>query len=235
MRAGPDRHRRGWQPRPCMAQNAPVDKTDWSPLAGKPVLVWPDRDAPGWDYADRASQTILNAGATTVAILVPPDDKPEGWDAADAIGTHLRHSRRRRADASDALVGRRHHRICDRCRLGYGGRLVSAFTRRYGGLALLRGFGKWLVLDGVRWNPIRSLCISPGARYLPDGVTQTPTALSSKANWPARHDLVRRENRWRSDPKHASPPRVGCRRLGAQHPGGVVDLRTGRVRAAPAR
>ena len=31
--------------------NAPVEKTDWSPLAGKSVLIWPDRDKPGWEYA----------------------------------------------------------------------------------------------------------------------------------------------------------------------------------------
>lgn len=27
--------------------NAPVDKTDWSPLAGKALLLWPDKDVPG--------------------------------------------------------------------------------------------------------------------------------------------------------------------------------------------
>ena len=31
--------------------NAPIDKTDWSPLQGKHVLIWPDRDKPGWEYA----------------------------------------------------------------------------------------------------------------------------------------------------------------------------------------
>ena len=65
--------------------NAPVDKTDWSPLAGKVVLIWPDRDKPGWEYADRASQAILAAGAMSCAILYPPAEKPEGWDAADAF------------------------------------------------------------------------------------------------------------------------------------------------------
>ncbi|MGH7461775.1 MAG: phage/plasmid primase, P4 family, partial [Longimicrobiales bacterium] len=65
--------------------NAPVDKTDWQPLAGKSVLIWPDRDAPGWEYADRASQAILQAGAVSCAILIPPDDQLDGWDAADAI------------------------------------------------------------------------------------------------------------------------------------------------------
>src|SRR5690606_3254255 len=65
--------------------NAPVDKTEWSPLAGKAVLIWPDRDKPGFGYAEAASQAVLMAGATSCAILLPPDDKPEGWDAADAL------------------------------------------------------------------------------------------------------------------------------------------------------
>ena len=65
--------------------NAPVDKTDWSPLAGKAVLIWPDRDKPGFGYAEAASQAVLMAGATSCAILLPPDDKPEGWDAFDAL------------------------------------------------------------------------------------------------------------------------------------------------------
>jgi len=63
---------------------APVDKTDWTPLAGKAVLIWPDRDAPGWDYAEAAARTCVAAGCRSVAILVPPTDKPEKWDAADA-------------------------------------------------------------------------------------------------------------------------------------------------------
>jgi putative DNA primase/helicase len=65
--------------------NAPVDKTDWTPLSGKHVLIWPDRDKPGWLYADQASQVILQAGAKSCAILQPPAEKPEGWDVADAV------------------------------------------------------------------------------------------------------------------------------------------------------
>lgn len=49
--------------------NAPVEKTDWSPLAGKAVLIWPDRDKPGWEYATQAAQAILSAGAKTCHIL----------------------------------------------------------------------------------------------------------------------------------------------------------------------
>lgn len=65
--------------------NAPVDKTDWSPLAEKAVLVWPDRDKPGWEYAVQAAQAILSAGAKSCHILYPPEDAAEGWDAADAM------------------------------------------------------------------------------------------------------------------------------------------------------
>lgn len=65
--------------------NAPVDKTDWSPLVGKSVLIWPDKDKPGWEYALRAAEAVLSGGASQCMVLLPPDDKPEGWDAADAV------------------------------------------------------------------------------------------------------------------------------------------------------
>lgn len=64
---------------------APVDKTDWRPLSAKSVLIWPDRDAPGWDYAENAARACVAAGCASVAILVSPIDKPEKWDAADAV------------------------------------------------------------------------------------------------------------------------------------------------------
>lgn len=64
---------------------APIEKTDWSPLTGKSVLIWPDRDKPGWEYAMAASLAALAAGAISCDVLLPPDDKPDGWDAADAI------------------------------------------------------------------------------------------------------------------------------------------------------
>ena len=65
--------------------SAPVEKTDWSPLAAKRVVIWPDKDAAGWQYAEAAAKAVLSAGAISVAILMPPDDKPDKWDAADAV------------------------------------------------------------------------------------------------------------------------------------------------------
>lgn len=64
---------------------APVEKTDWSPLMSKRVLIWPDKDGPGWQYAMAAGQAVLAAGALSVSVLLPPNDKPEKWDAADAV------------------------------------------------------------------------------------------------------------------------------------------------------
>ena len=64
--------------------NAPVDKTDWSPLDGKDVYIWPDNDQAGKDYAQRAAQALKNTSVKSVRMLVPPEKKPDKWDAADA-------------------------------------------------------------------------------------------------------------------------------------------------------
>jgi putative DNA primase/helicase len=64
---------------------APVDKTDWTPLAGKNLVIWPDRDIPGWEYAEAAARACVAAGSASVAILVPPADKLDKWDAADGV------------------------------------------------------------------------------------------------------------------------------------------------------
>lgn len=65
--------------------SAPIDKTDWSPLQAKHVLIWPDNDEPGKKYAENAAQAITSLGAHSVAMLIPPTDKPKKWDAADAV------------------------------------------------------------------------------------------------------------------------------------------------------
>ncbi len=65
--------------------NAPVDKTDWSPLVGKDVVIWPDNDKAGEEYALRVSAAISSQGVRSVSILRIPKDKPEKWDAADGV------------------------------------------------------------------------------------------------------------------------------------------------------
>jgi 5S rRNA maturation endonuclease (ribonuclease M5) len=50
-------------------------KTDWSPLAGKTVIVWPDHDEAGAKYVNAVIPKLLNIGAKVRRISVP-DDKP---------------------------------------------------------------------------------------------------------------------------------------------------------------
>ena len=216
--------------------NAPVDKTDWQPLAGKSVLIWPDRDAPGWDYADRASQAILHAGATTVAILVPPDDRPEGWDAADAIpdgfdvagflavGERMPVMRSVEEIAPpDLLTG-----IDWSTEDG----LSTAFTRRYGqDWRYCALWGKWLVWTGVRWNADQMLYVSHLARGICRNASLKADSPRQKAKLASSSTISAVEKIARSDPKHASSAEEWDADTWALNtPGGVVDLRTGRMR-----
>ncbi|MBK1656035.1 DUF927 domain-containing protein [Allochromatium vinosum] len=63
-------------------------KSDWTPLKGRVVRIWPDADRPGNDFAQTAARLILDAGAQSVEVLDLSnlgDGRPEGWDAADAL------------------------------------------------------------------------------------------------------------------------------------------------------
>jgi Domain of unknown function (DUF6371) len=72
-----------------------ANRADWTPLAGRKVLIWPDADEPGTKYANQVAAilhgqscevSIINAMA--LARLTPGGDEREhesGWDAADAI------------------------------------------------------------------------------------------------------------------------------------------------------
>lgn len=64
--------------------NAPIDKTDWSPLHGKTVIIWPDNDEPGFAYA-KAAAARLQAIGCTVRMVDVPADKPKSWDAGDCV------------------------------------------------------------------------------------------------------------------------------------------------------
>lgn len=64
---------------------APTDKTDWSPLAGKTVTIWPDNDAAGRQYARNVRAALEKAGVAGIRELPIPAGKPPKWDAADAV------------------------------------------------------------------------------------------------------------------------------------------------------
>lgn len=77
------------------------EKADWSPLAGRKVVLWPDCDAqrdkktqellpdekqPGWKAMAGIAQRLLALGCQVWMLQIPPPGaKPSGWDIADAV------------------------------------------------------------------------------------------------------------------------------------------------------
>ncbi len=60
-----------------------IGKADWSPLANRDVVVWPDADTPGTQAA-AAVVNVLRGQAASIHALTPPEGAPRGWDLADA-------------------------------------------------------------------------------------------------------------------------------------------------------
>jgi hypothetical protein len=60
-------------------------RADWSPLQGRRMIVWPDADPAGMEYARAVSRLAVAAGASSIAIAMPPSGVPDGWDANDAL------------------------------------------------------------------------------------------------------------------------------------------------------
>jgi putative DNA primase/helicase len=61
-----------------------VKFTDWSPLAGRKVLIWPDADEPGHKAAADIVAALKPIAASVRTIPVPAG-VAEGWDLADAV------------------------------------------------------------------------------------------------------------------------------------------------------
>jgi len=62
-------------------------QADWTPLHGREVIVWPDADDPGRQYAGAVAKHCGAAGAMRVSIIEPPGGVPASWDAADALAS----------------------------------------------------------------------------------------------------------------------------------------------------
>ncbi len=64
--------------------SAPIEKTDWSPLTYKEVIIWPDNDAAGLEYGQKLLHHLSKI-SYRVFLLTPPGNKPAKWDAFDAV------------------------------------------------------------------------------------------------------------------------------------------------------
>jgi hypothetical protein len=68
-------------------------KTDWSPLAGRIVVIWPDNDPPGFTYAETVSGILqtLNPMADVRVIDAASLALPPGGDAVDWLRRKASH------------------------------------------------------------------------------------------------------------------------------------------------
>ena len=232
--------------------NAPVDKTDWSPLSGKAVLIWPDKDKPGWAYAENVAKAVLQAGAISCDILMPPDTKPEGWDAADALGE----AQVERAD-DDPLpfdvvgfltAGQRMPVVrdmeapvledspgdlMDGVSWGTEDGLASAFTRRYGqDWRYCAQWSKWFVWTGQRWNEDQVLFVHHLARGVCRAASMKADSPRLKAKLASASTIAAVERITRAEPNHAALVDEWDADIWLFNtPGGVIDLRTGAMRS----
>ena len=61
-------------------------KHDWTPLAGRTIIVWPDADMPGRKAGLQIAQMLSDPrGFNCPVRMIHPNDKTDGWDAADAF------------------------------------------------------------------------------------------------------------------------------------------------------
>lgn len=83
------------------------DKSDWSPLAHRPVLIWPDNDDPGMGYA-LAVQVILTKYKARVGVARPTggkgDDAADYSDSGGYIAEIMRGARQGSAARDDATI-----------------------------------------------------------------------------------------------------------------------------------
>lgn len=76
------------------------DVTDWQPLAGRDVLIWPDNDTAGAGYSQRVAAKLLTLGGTVSQIDVAALQLPEKGDCVDWL-KRFAEINRRKATAED--------------------------------------------------------------------------------------------------------------------------------------
>jgi putative DNA primase/helicase len=212
---------------------APVEKTDWSPLARKSVTIWPDRDKPGWDYAEKVAQALHKAGVTDCYILYPPEFKPEGWDAADAIadpdfdvwgffsvGQRLPVQRTIEIEPDDLFTG---------IKWSIEDGLAKAFTRHYGeDWRFCESWGKWLVWTGVRWNPDQVSYVKHLVRMVCRAASEKAASPKLEARLGSYGTIAAVEKILRIDTNlTAQSDEWDADQWALNTPGGVVDLSSG--------
>jgi hypothetical protein len=59
--------------------------SDWSPVLGRNVVIWPDNDMDGAKFAGDVTDLVLEAGAKAVSVVEIPASWPRKWDLRDPL------------------------------------------------------------------------------------------------------------------------------------------------------
>ncbi len=226
--------------------NAPIDKTDWSSLQGKHVLIWPDRDKPGWEYAMNAAEAVMAAGVQHCAVLMPPDnptaDAPhgaaDGWDAADALaeGFDVRgfiangeriHFQQSTADSTQAADPTEQSVWAteDALALTFSGRYAKDW--RYVAL-----WGKWVFWTGKRWQTEETLAAHHLMRQICREAALKAESYRVAAKLASSGAVAGLERLARSDRRHAATAdEWDADPWLLNTPGGMVNLKNGVLRS----
>lgn len=137
-------------------------KTNWKPIKGKTVVILPDNDKPGRDYAETVAKLCREAGAASVKILELPVPNEGGdiveWiethgDAAepDAIREELESLVAAQVPGSEKPVDSWLAISTDqgRTELGNARRFVATFGED---VRFCHAWSKWFCWDGTRWK-----------------------------------------------------------------------------------
>jgi len=73
----------GWLATTVMMGAQSLDRTDWSPLAGRHVIAWRDNDQAGEAWLTRLQEIAHEANFASLRTVSIPAARPPGWDAAD--------------------------------------------------------------------------------------------------------------------------------------------------------
>jgi len=212
-----------------------ADKADWDELAGRHVVMWPDNDQAGQDYAAAAARLLLECEVAPLRVasvrqVRVPAEWGDGWDLADAAAEHVGLLRQmievaEPVNVDDLTPDFRPSEFTDE------GLALRFSDKHGGGYRYVAGWGKWQEWTGSAWKPDETLQVFNLSRAICRRASsecnnakiaaivasaKTVAAVERLAKSDRRH--AARVDQWDADPWLLNTP------------GGTINLRTSQMR-----